>query len=69
MTDVARGGMSEADFAARVKGMAGRTMVGRVGAPEDIANAVGFLAGPEAGFVTGQTLVVDGGRVDYIGHG
>ena len=69
VTDMARGGMSEPAFAERVKGMAGRTMVGRVGAPEDIANAVGFLAGPEAGFVTGQTLVVDGGRVDYIGHG
>lgn len=69
VTDMARGGMSDSEFAERVKGMAGRTMVGRVGAPEDIANAVGFLAGPEAGFVTGQTLVVDGGRVDYIGHG
>ena len=69
VTDMARGGMSEPEFAERVKGMAGRTMVGRVGAPADIANAVGFLAGPEAGFVTGQTLVVDGGRVDYIGHG
>ena len=69
VTDMARGGMDAAAFAERVAGMAGRTMVGRVGAPEDIANAVGFLAGPEAGFVTGQTLVVDGGRLDYIGHG
>jgi NAD(P)-dependent dehydrogenase (short-subunit alcohol dehydrogenase family) len=69
VTDMARGGMDEAGFAERVKGMAARTMVGRVGSVEDIANAVGFLAGPEAGFVTGQTLVVDGGRVDYIGHG
>ena len=69
VTDMARGEMSDAAFAERVKGMAGRTMVRRVGAPADIANAVGFLAGPEAGFVTGQTLVVDGGRVDYIGHG
>ncbi len=69
VTDMARGAMDEAAFAERVAGMAGRTMVGRVGAVEDIANAVGFLAGPEAGFVTGQTLVVDGGRVDYIGHG
>lgn len=31
--------------------------------PEDIANAVLFLAGPRARFVTGQTLVVNGGRV------
>lgn len=33
----------------------------RWGQPEDIARAVGYLAGPAAEFVTGQTLVVDGG--------
>jgi NAD(P)-dependent dehydrogenase (short-subunit alcohol dehydrogenase family) len=33
----------------------------RVGKPEDIANAVHFLASEEAAFVTGHTLVVDGG--------
>ncbi len=37
--------------------------LGRFGAPEDIASAVAFLAGDEAGYVTGQTLVVDGGMV------
>ncbi len=35
--------------------------VRRIGKPEDIANAALFLASDEAGFVTGQTLVVDGG--------
>ncbi len=35
--------------------------VGRVGRPSDIAAAVAYLVGDEAGFVTGQTLVVDGG--------
>ncbi|GGJ03604.1 MAG: glucose 1-dehydrogenase [Chloroflexi bacterium] len=34
---------------------------GRVGRPEDIAAACLFLAGPEAGFITGTNLVVDGG--------
>jgi NAD(P)-dependent dehydrogenase (short-subunit alcohol dehydrogenase family) len=34
---------------------------GRVGRPEDIAEACLYLAGPQAGFVTGQNLVVDGG--------
>jgi 3-oxoacyl-[acyl-carrier protein] reductase len=33
-----------------------------MGTPEDIANAVSFFASPGAGFVTGQRLVVDGGR-------
>ncbi len=34
---------------------------GRLGAPEDIAHAVAFLASDEAGFITGQTLSVSGG--------
>jgi len=38
------------------------TPVGFVGAPEDIAAAVSFLAGDEARFITGQTLLIDGGR-------
>ncbi len=46
-----------------------RTMVGRTGRPEDIANAVAFLSAPESGFVTAQVLTIDGGRMDYIGHG
>ncbi|MBX3176752.1 MAG: 3-oxoacyl-[acyl-carrier-protein] reductase [Candidatus Hydrogenedentes bacterium] len=33
----------------------------RVGTPEDIAFAVAFLAAPEAGYITGTTLSVDGG--------
>jgi 2-hydroxycyclohexanecarboxyl-CoA dehydrogenase len=35
--------------------------LGRVGAPEDVAGAVVFLASPEADFITGQTLSVSGG--------
>jgi 3-oxoacyl-[acyl-carrier protein] reductase len=37
--------------------------VGRLAEPEDIGWAVRFLASPEAGYITGQTLVVDGGQV------
>ena len=37
--------------------------LGRLGRPEDIAPAVRFLAGPGAAYITGQTLVVDGGMV------
>jgi 3-oxoacyl-[acyl-carrier protein] reductase len=35
----------------------------RFGKPDDIADAVLFLAGPAAGFITGQVLAVDGGMV------
>jgi NAD(P)-dependent dehydrogenase (short-subunit alcohol dehydrogenase family) len=36
-------------------------LVGRVGTPEDIASMVVFLASSQAGFITGQNVVVDGG--------
>ena len=35
---------------------------GRIGLPEDVAHAVSFFASEAAGFITGQRLVVDGGR-------
>lgn len=38
------------------------TPVGRVGRAEDVAAAVAFLAGEEAGFVSGATILVDGGQ-------
>jgi NAD(P)-dependent dehydrogenase (short-subunit alcohol dehydrogenase family) len=38
-----------------------RTPLGRLGTPEDVAGAVVFFASPAAGFITGQTLLVDGG--------
>jgi len=37
--------------------------LGRMGTPKDIAKAVAFLASDEAAYITGQTLVVDGGMV------
>ena len=37
--------------------------LGRLGAGDDIAGAVRFLAGPDASYITGQVIVVDGGMV------
>ncbi|OIK89011.1 (S)-acetoin forming diacetyl reductase [Oenococcus oeni] len=37
--------------------------LGRISEPEDVANAVGFLASSDSNYVTGQTIVVDGGMV------
>jgi NAD(P)-dependent dehydrogenase (short-subunit alcohol dehydrogenase family) len=41
----------------------GRTPLGRFGSAEEIAGTVFWLAGPDAGFVTGQTVFADGGRL------
>lgn len=67
-TDMATGGGSSAEAQATIDAMAARAMVRRAGLPEDIANAVAFLVSSESGFITAQTLTVDGGRTDYIAH-
>jgi len=46
-------------FAEALKNLAA---LGRYGQPEDIAAAVVFLVGPDAGYITGATLNVDGGQ-------
>ncbi|GAC1046170.1 SDR family oxidoreductase [Rhizobium sp. No.120] len=46
-------------FAETLKSLAA---LGRYGQPEDIAAAVAFLTGPDAGYITGATLNVDGGQ-------
>ncbi|WP_219415285.1 SDR family NAD(P)-dependent oxidoreductase [Pseudonocardia nigra] len=47
----------------RMRFLTEKLLVGRAGEPGDIAAAVLFLASAEAGFMTGQTMVVDGGRL------
>ncbi|MBP7891697.1 MAG: SDR family oxidoreductase, partial [Arenimonas sp.] len=39
----------------------GQIALGRLGSPSDIAEAVAFLAGPAAAYITGETLNVNGG--------
>lgn len=45
--------------------LARRTSLGRWGEPHEIAGAVAFLASPEASYITGHALAVDGG---YLAH-
>jgi len=56
--EVERTRLERADYA---KEMADLTPLGRVGTPEDVADAVVFLASDQARFITGQTIGVDGG--------
>lgn len=62
-------GLGSAEKVAELKrGMAALAMVGRIGTPDDIAHACAFLCAEESSFITAQTLTVDGGRMNYIGH-
>jgi 3-oxoacyl-[acyl-carrier protein] reductase len=56
VTDMTEG-LGEAQKAA----LLGQVPLGRLGSPEDIAQAVAFLASPEAAYITGETLHVNGG--------
>jgi NAD(P)-dependent dehydrogenase (short-subunit alcohol dehydrogenase family) len=48
--------------AAQIEAMKARYPIGRIGQPDEIARAILYLIGPDASFVTGTTLAVDGGR-------
>ncbi|MCK9482230.1 MAG: SDR family oxidoreductase [Bacteroidia bacterium] len=41
-------------------------IMGRIGQPEDVANLVLFLASDKASFITGETINIDGGRIDRM---
>jgi len=68
LTDMTGDGHSTDGVQALIDRVVAATIVHRAGKPEDIAHAVAFLASPESGFITAQTLTVDGGRMDYTAH-
>jgi 3-oxoacyl-[acyl-carrier protein] reductase len=67
-TDMTERGRGAVDWQGTEESFAAKAMMGRIGEPEDIANAVAFLTSPESGWITAQMVIVDGGRMDYIGH-
>ena len=67
-TDMTQRGRGVGDWQGTEERFAAKAMMGRIGEPDDVANAVVFLASPESGWITAQALTVDGGRMDYIGH-
>jgi 3-oxoacyl-[acyl-carrier protein] reductase len=46
-----------------IRAMAGSVPLGRLGTPRDVAHAVLFLASDEAAYITGTTIVIDGGQI------
>jgi NAD(P)-dependent dehydrogenase (short-subunit alcohol dehydrogenase family) len=58
------GGMAAADYAGFLERSKTTHPMGRTGTPEEVAESVAFLASPQAGWITGVTLSVDGGRAN-----
>ena len=52
-----------------MRGMIAMSATGRLGTPDDIASATAFLLGPDASFITGTDLLVDGGVIAAIKAG
>src|SRR5579862_9375382 len=68
VTDMAGVGKTEEEEAASQKRVAGITMMRRVANPEEVATVVSFLCSDDAAFISGQTITVDGGRMNFLSH-
>jgi NAD(P)-dependent dehydrogenase (short-subunit alcohol dehydrogenase family) len=60
---VVRTQLAEALWKEQEELVAGTTLLGRIGEPADVGSAVSFLASDRASWITGATLVIDGGQV------
>jgi NAD(P)-dependent dehydrogenase (short-subunit alcohol dehydrogenase family) len=60
---VVRTKLAEALWKEHEQAVSASTALGRIGEPEDVASAVAFLVSDAAGWITGETLVIDGGQV------
>ena len=65
-TVMLRGNRSDEEYEKVLEGRRNATSLGITGTPEDIANAVLFFASDESRYITGKTLLVDGGRRDFL---
>jgi NAD(P)-dependent dehydrogenase (short-subunit alcohol dehydrogenase family) len=52
-----------------MRAMIAMSATGRAGTPDDIAAATAFLLGPNASFITGTDLLVDGGVIAAVKAG
>ncbi|MGC8497674.1 MAG: SDR family NAD(P)-dependent oxidoreductase [Thermoplasmata archaeon] len=67
-TDLTRKPKSKEEWKKVVREISSRTSLGRIGTAGDISKAALFLASDDSDFITGQVIVVDGGRLDFLSH-
>ena len=65
-SEMLRGDLTEEKYAELIEGRKKISSLGAIGKPEDVANAVLFFASDDSRFITGKTLLVDGGRRDFV---
>jgi 3-oxoacyl-[acyl-carrier protein] reductase len=65
-TVMLRGGRTDEEYEKKLQERRERASLGIVGKPEDIASAVLFFASDKSHYITGKTLLVDGGRRDFL---
>lgn len=62
-----RGHLNGSSIESRLDNLAGKTVMGRIGKPEEIAQSIYFLSDPaQSSFITGQSIVVDGGATSRL---
>lgn len=67
-TDMVTSGKTASQLEELIRDVSGRSLLGRIGKPMEIAALTGFLCSPKNSFMTGQFLMADGGRQDYLSH-
>jgi 3-oxoacyl-[acyl-carrier protein] reductase len=65
-SEMLRGDLTAQKYAELIEGRKKISSLGAIGKPEDVANAVLFFASDDSRFITGKTLLVDGGRRDFV---
>ena len=68
VTEMTTGGKPPEQVRQILETVSSRSMMARPGEVEDIAHVVSFLASDKTSFMTGQYLMADGGRMDYLTH-